>query len=265
MTEQSNLEIEKRRNWKAQTFPYDHYIPDESRECTYCLTDKQAEILRGIIEPLGWGTRWWSDTQEIDKDTIESFRDDLIRRLMMGCCCGDNDGTLSRWSPQGHYQTSSDGGETWQDTPTSDPRNPQPMYPEMFPEDVVDERCTGADSIVTLVQAQLVDALEDDATAAEIMGIVIATLTVFFGALLPTVIGALVVAIFGAVAAGIVALTVPAFKAAMTSDVFTRFRCNLFDNMALDASFTQEQVDLVYDRIGVEETGIALAEPANNT
>jgi hypothetical protein len=109
-----------------------------------------------------------------------------------------------------------------------------------------------------MIETQLVDLLDGASTYQEILGIIVTVFTTLMGALAPTVIGSIIVGILGAVIVGIVSVSVPAFMAAMTSDVYNRFRCNLFCHMQADGSFTQTDLDGIYAQISDDETGMAM-------
>lgn len=251
MTERT---VNDRRNWKAQVFPYDHFIPDESPECLYCLTEKQAEILRGIIEPLGWKTRWWSDTDTpIDKDKIEAFTSDLIRRLMMSCC-GDDDGdVLKRLTPEGKWQISTDNGATWHDDTATDPRRTVPRRPTYPAPEGDTPRCEWADSIVSVIRTQFVSTLNTEATIRDVFVAMAAVLALIFGLL---AVAEILIALTP-IPAIIFAIGISAFKDAMTDEVWDRLRCNIFCHMDANGIGTQEQVDAIYNQIGTDETGVA--------
>jgi hypothetical protein len=257
MTSTSELRANDRRNWKAEIWNYDHYIPDDSVSCLYCLTEKQAELLRGVIQQTAWKTRWFSQVDTpIDQDQIEQFRDDLTRRLMMPCGC-DEAGTLHRYTSDGHYQSSSDGGATWADDTPADPRTPAVQYPPFLPPDTVDGKCTYADSIVTLLKTGFVDTLADGSSYSTIVTAFTAVIATIFAGLSETVIGALIIAVAGAVIILIVTIGVVAFQAAMTSDVWNRFRCNLYCHMNDDGTFTEAQTDAIWTQVAVDESGLA--------
>lgn len=249
----SEQRLNERRNWKAQTFSYDYYLPDHSPECSYCLTDKQAELLRGILLPVGWATRWWSDSNaDIDPDTVEAFRDDLIRRLMMSCCSDDGD-TLKRLTPEGIWQTSVDNGATWQDNTSSDPRRTAPLRPTYPAPEGETPLCEWADSITTVFKTQFVDTLDTEGDLQSLFVAMSAVLALIFGA---TGVGAILVALT-AIPAIIFALGISAFKDAMTDAVWNRLRCNIFSHMDGNGIGTQAQVDAIYSQIGTDETGVS--------
>lgn len=231
----SEFRLNERRNWKAQTFPYDHFIPDASRECSYCLTELQAEILRGIIEPLAWSTRWWSDTGAvIDTDAITAFRDDTIRRLLMGCC-GDEVPVQFRYTGDGVLQRSTDGGVTFEDAPEYDPRNYSPRFPPLAGSDGTSKKCAAATGAAMLIQEQVGDQLTDDMTRYTLGQLItdwvktlIETSNPFLG--LVTVI-----------TNQIFALVISVLRPALTSTVYDTLKCIIYCHMGDDASVTEDQ------------------------
>lgn len=247
----SEREVNARRNWKAQTFPYDHYIPDNSKECQYCLTDKQAEILRGIIEPLGWKTRWWSETDvPISQDEIEQFRDDIIARLMMSCC-GDENPVLFRYTVDGVLQKSIDGGATWENAPENDPRNNSTQFPPISGSDGDDKKCIAATGMAELIKEQIGNQLTDDMsryTLGQLITDWVKTMLQTsnpFQALLTTVTNQ------------IFALVIAVLRPALTDAVYETLKCIFYCNMADDASFDDTQWEQVRSDITDMIGGIA--------
>jgi len=248
----SEQQIDWRRNWKAETFEYDIYLPDESEECQYCLTRKQAEILSAIVTPLAWKTRWWSDSDtDIDQDTIEAFRDDIIRRLMMSCCGGQFD-VMFRWTEDGVLQKSTDGGTTWEDSPQDDPRNSSPIYPPVPGSPSDDKKCIAANSVKTLIKEQVGGQLTDDMSRytlnqliSDWVGTVIATGGNIFEALTTVI------------ANQILALVIATLRPALTDDVYSKLQCCVYCNMASDLSFNDAQWANVRACILADITGIA--------
>jgi len=248
----SEQQINDRRNWKAQTFPYDYFIPDDSQECSYCLTDKQAEILRGIIEPLGWKTRWWSDTDTpIGKDEIEAFRDDLIRRLMMSCC-GDEIPVQYRYTEDGFLQRSEDGGATWTDAPEYDPRNNSPQFPPVPGDDGDDKKCLAATGAVALIKAQVGDQLTDDMsryTLGQLISDWTNTLINSGGNIFQALVTVATNQIF--------ALVIATLRPALTDPVYDTLQCIIYCNMDDDATINDSQWQAIRDQITSQIGGIA--------
>jgi len=246
----SEYRVNQRRNWKGQAFPYDHYIPDETQECNYCLTEKQAEILRGIVEPLAWDTRWWSDLGiPIDKDKIESFRDDIVRRLIMSCC-GD-DGLLFQYSDSGILQQSSDGGLTWEDVPQKDPRNNSPRFPPMSGADGSDKKCLAATGATALIKEQIGDQLTDDMSRYTLNQLITDWVHTMITTSNPFT------SLVTVIANQIFALIIATLRPALTDTVYTLFKCILKCRMEDDATFTETGWNNVRSDISDQIGGIA--------
>lgn len=248
----SQKSINERRNWKAQTFPYDYYLPDASIECTYCLTDKQAELLRGLLLPVGWATRWWSDSDaDIDPDTVEAFRDDLIRRLMMGCC-GDEVPVQYRYTSDGVLQKSDDGGATWTDAPAYDPRQNSPQFPPVAGEDGSDKKCVAAAGAAALIKAQVGDQLTDGMSRYTLGQLI----TDWTGTVINSG-GNIFQALVTVATNQIFALVIATLRPALTDTVYHLLQCVFFCNMADDASVNDAQWSQIRSDITDQIGGIA--------
>jgi len=242
--------INPRGSYKAMLFPYDVFIPDESRECQYCLTANQAMLLRGLLEPMGWPTRWWSDETEIDKDTIEAFRDDLIRRLMMSCCGSDFD-IIFQWTEAGVLQKSEDGGATWEDSPQDDPRNSSTVYPPTEGSPSPDKKCIAATGAVALIKEQVGDQLTDDMSRYTLGQLINDWVTTYIQTSNP------LEALVNIVKNQLFALVIAVLRPALTDDVYHTLVCILDCNMAEDLSFNDAQWAQVREDILAQITGIA--------
>lgn len=73
-----------RQTYKALLLDYDWIFSLDTSECSVCLTQRQAQAILGMVDYIGWHTRWQS-TGEIDRLLIEELADDLARRIMSGC------------------------------------------------------------------------------------------------------------------------------------------------------------------------------------
>jgi len=237
--------------WVGSQLSYNDHIsnPSEVREDLYCLTLAQTEALIAVIEHYRYRSRWIDDDVILTSE-IEQFVNDTQRRLMMPCGT-DNQITLSQFTPDGHYQTSTDGGATYTDNPQNDPRNSVTIPPPFLPPDTEDEKCTYADSIVNMAINGWINATGEGEDLATVIEGMLSFLAGILGA-----VGAIVGAVVLAAAASIVGFTVAAWKASFTSAVWDRLRCNLSENMGDDGTFTQSNVDSIYSRIGSEEVGI---------
>jgi len=232
---------------------YEEHItePNDTREDLYCLTMPQSKALIAVIDIYRYATRWFHE-DEIDLDVLEAFVDDTQRRLMMPCG-SDNEIVLSQFTPDGVYQESTDGGTTYHDAPGRDPRNNVPLPPPFLPPETEEAECTYADAIVNQFINSWINATGDGEELAEVIAGMLAFLSGIFG-----IFGAVIAVIVLGIASSIVLGTVAAWKAAFTTEVWDRFRCNLHDNQQADGSFTAADVDVIYTRLADDETGIVL-------
>lgn len=75
---------------KVLTLDYDHILSRSATNHCYSLTNQHRVALLGLIEYLGWRTRWFSPTnQPINQDIIDGFRDDIVNRLVNPVFCGE--------------------------------------------------------------------------------------------------------------------------------------------------------------------------------
>ncbi len=243
--------INNKRNWKAETFPYDYYTVEPGNECQYCLTDKQVEVLLGIVEPLAWSTRWFSDTQDIDKQVVKEFRDDITRRLMMSCC-GDETPIIFRFTIDGTLEKSTDGGTTWLPAPENDPRNNSPQFPPLNTDDPESTKCIAATGMVDLIKQQISDQFTDDMgryTIGQLITDWIKTLLNDGGNILEGLVTIIQNQVF--------ALGVAALTAALTDTVYDTLKCIFLCNMDSDGTFDEGDVSAISSQITDQIGGIA--------
>jgi len=242
-------EINEKRHWKAEVFPYDVFIPDGSNECSYCLTYNQATLLRGLLEPVGWKTRWWSDTTDVSKDEIEAFRDDIIRRLMMGCC---DDNFIFIYDENGDLQKSEDGGVTYTPAPQDDIRiYPKVNYPPIPNPEEDDITCFAADSAVVLIKEQIGDQLTDDMSRYTLGQLIHDWTTTVIGTSNPFE------ALLLVVTNQIMSLLIASVRAALTDSVYDKLRCIFQQHMNSVAFFDGAAWEAVRTAITDEIGGVA--------
>lgn len=228
-------------------------IPENKTPETCCLCIQMPQdptwkaVISGLLfQPAEW-FNWQRDEDKSGKELAQYWRKiyEEIDWSIMSCCC--NDIPLSRFTSEGHYQTSNDGGATWTDAPNQDPRNQAPQIPPALPPGTVVPECTYADSVVEFFKQGVIDVLTEGNTIQQVIALIGGILAAVFGAGGPVlgVIGALIAAL----AAGIVGLGITAVKDAFTDTVWTDLKCLLYKNINADGSFSQAQVDNIYANV----------------
>ena len=131
--------------FKALLLDYDELLTYSDIECCYSLSEREIQMLLAFVEYIGWKTRYIATETEIDQSLILHWQGNLARKLMSGCC-GDS-GKIFRYLPDGTYQSSEDGGETWTDDPDADVRLSAPLAPPLPGDDNSAKRCAAADNV----------------------------------------------------------------------------------------------------------------------
>jgi hypothetical protein len=243
--------VNAKRDWKAEVFLYEYYLSSQGRQCTVCLTDKQRELLLGLIQPTAWSTRWFSMSDvPIVQDQIEAFRDDLARRLIMACC-GDEEPVQFRYTPDGKLQRSTDGGANWYDSPTYDPRVYSTQFPPIEGMDGSDKKCQAATGAAALVKAQMGDQLTTEMSRINLGDLILNWLRGYVDITNPFQV---LITVYTNL---IYALVLGALSSALTDEVYHLFACALYCKMDDTASFNNAQWIAVRTKIKTDISGIA--------
>jgi len=170
----------------------------------------------------------------------------------MSCCC-DSPPAIFRYNSDGVYQRSTDGGATWTDAPGYDYRNTSTTFPPLSVVGITNTKCQAADSVVFTVNTEIIQALNDTFTAGQILALIAAVLLAVLSA------GRLLAftPLITAIGAAILDVGVAATQSAITSDVLSRLRCNIFNHMDSNDSIDAAGFAAVLAQIMVDETGIA--------
>jgi len=235
--------------FKALLLDYDALIEASDAECCFSLSEREIQMMLAFVEYIGWKTRYIATETEIDQDLILRWQGNLARKLMSGCC--PDDGTLSRYTEDGVFQTSDDGGLTWHDNPGADPRNNTTQAPPLDGEDGDDKKCIAATAGADFAKSQLIDSLTTGMSYAEINAALVGVVLI----LGVTGVGILITAIASLIFIAGVAVV----QAAFTTEVWDRLKCNFYCNMSDDASFTPAQWIAVLTQLNTDETGIVNA------
>lgn len=214
--------------------------PDAQNECDVCLTIGQVRWILSQTDYAGWSTRWYTlNGSDIEGDTIQAMRDDLIERLFM-TCCGDIQTIERRLNPDtGTAEISTDGGMTWKPDP-DDPRNSGVALPPPVTSGAAADKCAAANSVTKQLQIYVDDILNSKANTLglidfclAIAAIALAILVAPAWALFPALIMPLIQKIFLASASELIA--------AMSGGTYDTFTCIIFCNMNDDGSMTEGQ------------------------
>jgi len=166
-------------------------------------------------------------------------------------CCGDDEPIQFRYTSDGVLQRSDDGGNTFYDAPTYDPRVYSPQFPPLPGEDGNDKKCAAAASAVLLIKEQVGDQLTDDMSRYTLSQLItdwvktlIETSNPFLGLL--TVI-----------TNQIFALIIATLRPALTDGVYDQLLCILYCDSGADATVNDAQWEQIRSDITDQITGIA--------
>ena len=220
-----------------------------NEEPLFCLevNDQWVSHILGVMIALDQPDTWVGDEDQI-RDARQQVNE-IMAAFMEVCmdCCGQAEIPMTRVDENGHYQQSTDGGATWVDAPRFDPRNSISQTPPNPPTDSDNAKCAYADSIVQHFKEGFVDVVEEGSTVEEIAAFLTGVTEAVFGPLTGPI-GWIVPAIF-AIATAIIAVGNAAFIAAFNDTVWVNLLCLIVDNIEDDGSFTQGDLDNIYNAV----------------
>lgn len=232
-----SLKQPPKATYKAQLLNYDALLIASDKECSYCLSEREVQILLAFTDYIAWETRYEPTGTEIDKTLITKWAANLARKLMGGCC---DDGQLNRFTDGGIYQTSDDGGLTWHDDLASDPRNDATAAPPLSGDASSEKRCAAADNVRDLF-AQYRDNLIDIVGATPTVVAIIAGILAFIGTIAGiSGVGIGIGVLFLTMAAEMISLGGVGISGAITFTVLNDFRCLVYCRMNDDGQLTYE-------------------------
>jgi len=240
--------------YKAQLLDYDALLLASEESCSYCLTQREVDIMLAFVDYIAWKTRYIATETPIDTDLIRTWSNNLARKLMDGCC-EDND--LHRFTIDGIYQSSSDGGITWVDDPEDDPRNDYIGAPPLPGAASSAKKCAAADNVRSLFE-QYRDNLISIVGATPTILAIIAGILAFIGVLAGVSgVGVGVGVLFLTMAAEIVQIGGTGISGAITFTVLQTFRCLVYCRMNDDGELTYEAWQGLLADIASEFDGFA--------
>lgn len=226
-------------SYKTFLWDYDDLLTRSDDECCYSLSEREVQLLLAQLDPISWKTRYQPTSTEIDQSLILHWRGNLARKLMSGCCPDDE--TLSRFTEEGVFQTSEDGGETWTDNPGADPRNDAIQNPPLPGEPGNAKKCAAADNVRDLFK-QYRDNLSSLLDASPTLVALIAGILAFI-AIITGISGAAIgisVLLMG-LAAGLLELEEGEIDTLIDDTVLDQFRCLVYCRMDNDGRLNYEQ------------------------
>lgn len=140
------------------------------------------------------------------------------------------------------YQQTFDGGATWVDAPSLDPRT-APGY-RMPPLETDDPRCDAAANMVAALR-QMVNVLATNANRVQL-------LTYMFGVFFAIVPYGWIVDVILAVIDGLIIVGITPFVEAMTEDVYDQFLCIFYCNIDADGQMSQGQLSDIYTAVAAQ-------------
>jgi hypothetical protein len=233
-------------------------IPSETPEDTRCIriqipnNDDWMQVFVGLLAQPTYWFNWQRDEGRNGTLMAQHWTKlfDQIDWSDMSCCC-DEAPVQYRYTSDGVLQRSTDGGTTWEDAPTYDPRNYSPQFPPMTGPDDADKKCLAATGAVALLKEQVGNQLTDDMSRYTLsqlikdwVGTMIESSNPFQALVTVTV-------------NQIFALVIATLRPALTDDVYDTLKCILYCRMATDASFNDAQWALVRSDTTSKISGIA--------
>lgn len=235
------------RNYKAFLWDYDYLLSKSDEECCFSLSEREVQILLAQIEPIGWKTRYKPTSTEIDQDTIDRWMGNLARKLMSGCC--PDDGRLTRFTGEGVWEISDDGGETWTEDLASDPRQDYIAAPPL-PGTGDSTKCAAADNARDQFKTYR-DAIIEGLEASSAVLVIIASLIGALGFLAGISVAGIGISVllFG-ISAGLLSMTPEMVAEQLTDAVMDDFRCILYCRIGDNGQFTYDAWLLVLSNSG---------------
>jgi len=225
-----------RTTYKAQLLDYDALLAASDQSCSYCLTEREVQMLLAFVDYIAWKTRYINTTTEIDTDLIRTWSNNLARKLMSGCC----DESLHRFTPAGVYQSSDDGGITWHDDPGGDPRNGGVAAPPLPGDPGSPKQCAAADNVRDLFE-QYRDNLIAIVGATPTIIAIIAGILAFIGTVLGlSGVGVGIGVLFLTMAAEIIQIGGTGISGEITFLRLQDFRCLVYCRMDENGQLTYE-------------------------
>lgn len=210
-------------------------------------------VIAGLLSELRYWYNWERTGTMAGAECAAVWKDvyNSIDWSDMSCCCGGDFAVIYRWTELGVLQSSSDGGTTWVDDPSEDPRNSSPVYPPVPGEPSPDKRCDAAEGMGQLIKEQVGDQLTDDMSRYTLGQLITDWIKIYLQTSNPFL------ALLNIAANQIFALIIALVRSALTTEVYHQLVCAFYCHMEDDLSFTEAGWGAVRDDILGNIEGIA--------
>lgn len=218
-----------RDSYKALLWDYDYLLSKSDDECCYSLSEREVQILLAQVDYIAWKTRYKPTSTEIDLSTILGWQGKLARKLMSGCC--PDEGKIFQYLPDGTLQSSTDGGVTWEDDPSADPRNSAPLAPQIpgAPSDSI--RCAAANNVRDQYENMRDNTIALLTGGTTVLLLVAALVGAIGGILAISVVGVTFGVLLFSLAGALLSLTPESVAEQIDSAALNQFRCIVYCHM----------------------------------
>lgn len=218
-----------------QPFPIPEEIDPPKMCLQLCIPDDPTwkRVINGLLSELGQWYNWQRDDAKSGKQLAQVWRQvyNDIDWSDMSCCPETKPPLRFRFTADGGYQKSDDGGITWTDAPEWDYRLTSVLSPSLEDQGISNTKCQAADSVIVQYRDQIVEEINETQGASAILALIAAVLLVFL-----TAGSALIIASMPGIVGAILAVGVAAMQAAFTEEVWDQFRCLVYCRMDSDDS-----------------------------
>lgn len=222
----------------------------------YCLkvNDQWISHILGVMIALDQPDTWIGTPDEIY--AARQQVNEIMVAFMEQCdpmsnCCPE---PLTRITSDGKMQVSYDGGATWQDATTEDPRNTAPQMPPLPGDDGTDKRCTAANNVL----GQFKDGISTFEGYFDTLGTLLEFATavagfiaavIFAPTAVPIVVGAIIALLSGVWSAG-----KEAYTSAFDDEIYGKLLCIIYCHCEPDGTFTDADFSAILSDISSQFT-----------
>lgn len=221
-------------------------IPENLTPETCCLCIQMPQdptwkaVIAGLLfQPAEW-FNWQRDDEKSGKILAQYWRNiyENIDWSIMSCCCDQI--PLSRFTSDGTYQTSTDGGATWVDNTGADPRNASPQLPPIPSTGVpANDQCRSATNVVAAMTSAVEAFGSELGTVGSIIALAAAIATAVVGVFAFPPSYTVLIPIVIALAQAIYSIASGTYLALFTPTVYNDLQCILYCNCDTSGTFSQ--------------------------